>query len=268
MEPILFAFAVPHLGWVVRVQAYPLAHLLALLTLVGMTLRIYGRRVGSAAAALDVLLAAVPAALLGAVLLGAVTSGATPSFRVTTFWSGYRSAYGGLLGGTFTAWLVARLRGLPVGLLFDSAAPGVAVGAVFCRLGCFLAGCCWGRPTESMVGLRFPFDHPGMSRLPPGGDWGLHPTQLYLAASALAVGLFLLLWRRRRTVRPGTRFLLGAAAYALSVFCVEFLRADPGRWHAFGLSHNQWISIGVFAAAAFGSVRASCPRPTALRLMR
>jgi phosphatidylglycerol---prolipoprotein diacylglyceryl transferase len=260
MHPILTVFEIPRLGWLIRVQAYPLAHLLALLAFGSLTLWIYRRDVGPPWAALDALLAGCAGGLVGAVLLGALTAGTLFDVHRDALWGGNRSAYGGLLLGTAAAYVAARRRRVPVGALFDAAAPGLALGAFLCRIGCFLGGCCWGRATRSIFGLRFPADHPGMLRLPAGAGWGLLPTQLYLAAAALLTALVVLDLRRRAVGRSGDRFLVASALYAAGVLYIEFLRGDPHRWFAFGLSHSQWISIAVLfavtAAAATRIVRA------------
>lgn len=246
MEPILTAFYVPQLDSLVQVQSYALAHLLALTVLVALTGWIHARDGGTAGAAIDVLLAAVPAGLIGAALLGFLTSGVWPGLELKGLWSGYRSAYGGLLFGALTGAVAARVRGLDVASFCDAAAPGLAFGAFLCRLGCFLAGCCWGRATTSGMGVRFPIDHAGMLQLPAGEEaWGLHPTQLYLAAAALTIAVVALVMWGLGAGRPGTRFLVAAALYAASTLGIELLRADPGRWFALGLSHNQWISLAI-----------------------
>jgi phosphatidylglycerol:prolipoprotein diacylglycerol transferase len=145
--------------------------------------------------------------------------------------------------------LVIRWRGIPRALFFDCATAGLAAGAFWCRLGCFLAGCCWGRPTQSFVGLEFPFDHSGMLALPPGEGWKLLPTQLYLASVALVILCIAVVARRRRPrPRPGSVFALAASTYALATFLIEFLRDDPGRRFLAGLSHNQWISLAILVA--------------------
>src|SRR5215470_1105815 len=140
MHPIVAAFVVPWLDWLVQIEAYPLMHFLALLLLIGVTLRLYGRDIGPSGPALDVLLAAVPAGMIGANLLAAWTTGHTPSSPLPAprgWWMGGKSAYGGLLLGTAVGALVARLHRVPVARLFDVAAPGLALGACLARIGCF-----------------------------------------------------------------------------------------------------------------------------------
>src|SRR6202795_1230461 len=145
---------------------------------------------------------------------------------------GGKSAYGGLLLGSAAGALAARLRGVPVARFLDTAAPGLALGACLTRIGCFLGGCCWGRPTASFLGVHFPDGHPGRDALAPGDPRGLHPTQLYLAAAALGIAVLLFVLRRRGPARPGVRFRCAAVLYAVTVFGIEFLRGDTGRWFA------------------------------------
>jgi phosphatidylglycerol:prolipoprotein diacylglycerol transferase len=242
------------IGTLVRIESYPAAHVIGLLVLVVMTLRLYARDVRPTATLLDPFLFGVPAAMLGASVLGSLTAGTwLPehlSLAPSVLWTGHRSAYGGLLAGVAVAALVARLRRIDVLCFLDAGAPGLAFATCCARIGCFLGGCCYGLPTASVLGVRFPDGHPGMAKLLPGDPRGLHPTQLYLAAAALAIGLVLLALRRRQWGRPGHRFALGAALYAATTFAVELLRDDPGRWFALGLSHTQWISIAIVLATA------------------
>ena len=254
MLPNLPVFQLPVLGWWVRIDSYSAAHLAALLVLVAVTLRLYARDIRPTSAALDPFLVGIPVAMLGARLLGGLTAHTRLPGHVwpgpSALWVGHRSAYGGMLAGVAAAALVARLRRLNVPRFLDAGAPGLAFATCLARLGCFLGGCCFGRPTASLLGVRFPEGHPGMAKLLPGDPRGLHPTQLYLAASALGIGLLLLVLRRRGPGRPGHRFALAAALYAATTFAIEFLRDDPGRWFGLGVSHSQWISGAIFVASA------------------
>jgi phosphatidylglycerol:prolipoprotein diacylglycerol transferase len=270
MHPTIILFAIPWTDWAVQVDAYPLAHLVAFFVTLVATMRIYGRDVGPPAKVLDVFLIGVPAALIGAHYAAGWTSGHPVRHPLETLavhrflgdWTGAnKSAYGGLLVGVAAAALVARWHRLPLGKLFDAAAPGLALGVVITRLGCFLGGCCYGRPTDSFLGVHFPDGHGGMARLAAGDPRGLHPTQLYLAAAALAIAAVLLVLRRHRERRPGDLFLLGTALYAATTFGIEFLRDDPGRWFRAELSHSQWISLAILVGLAVGAVgRAAAPR--------
>jgi phosphatidylglycerol:prolipoprotein diacylglycerol transferase len=105
------------------------------------------------------------------------------------------------------------------------------LGAAVGRVGCFLAGCCHGRPTDAAWGVRFP-------RL----EGPVHPTQLYDAAAALALGL-LLAWRWPRRRFAGENIGLLLVGYPLLRSLTEFFRGDAERG-AFGpLSTSQWLSV-------------------------
>jgi prolipoprotein diacylglyceryltransferase len=62
--------------------------------------------------------------------------------------------------------------------------------------------------------------------------------------------------RRRGIGRPGDRFASAAILYAASTLGIEFLRADPGRWFALGMSHSQWISGVILVGFALRWMRA------------
>jgi phosphatidylglycerol---prolipoprotein diacylglyceryl transferase len=250
MLPILTSFAIPFTEWTVQLRAYGTFHVLALLVLFAVTARNYARDVGPSWALLDPFLVGIPAGMIGAVLLGGWTSDHTVRnpLELSISWQvGNKAAYGGLIAGSAAAAFTAWLRGLPVKKLLDAAAPGLALATVFARLGCFLAGCCYGVPTSSFLGVRFPDSLGAMSSLPEHAT-GLHPTQLYLAAAALLTAIVLLRLRRRRDLASGDHFALFVVLYAASVFAIGFLRADPGRWFFAGLSHSQWISLALLVA--------------------
>ncbi len=246
MYPILQAIELPMLDWIIHLRAYPTMHVIALVVVVALTLRLYSRDIGSPWPALDPFLVGVPAGMLGAVALAGWTSEMPlrNPLEFPIFWQiGPKASYGGLLAGTFAAAVTARLRGLPVTRFLDTAAIAVAFGIAIGRIGCFLGGCCWGHPTNSFLGVRFPDGHNAMSILPEGAT-GVHATQLYLAAAAFVTGI-VLLQVRRRGAAPGVRFRLFVALYATGILGIEFLRNDPGRWFMGGMSHSQWISLAL-----------------------
>ena len=262
MHPTLASFQLPWIGWLVQVHSYPFSRAVALVVFAAVALRAHARDGGDVGAGLDAVLAGVCAGLAGASLVGLWTSGTVVHLDGNALSRGHRSAYGGLLFGGLAAVWTARFQAIDVAAFLDAAAPGLALGAFVCRIGCFLAGCCWGRPTTSWWGVRFPVDHPGMPAFLSGqGSWGLHPTQLYFAAAALTTAAAVEAMRRFGIGRPGERFAVAAALYATSTFAIEFLRADPGRWFALGLSHSQWISIGILVVAAVRWVVKTTPVP-------
>lgn len=170
--------------------------------------------------------------------------------------------YGGVLGATLLVLWVVHRRRLPVLAVGDAVGPGVAIGYAAGRIGCFLVGDDYGRPTDSAVGVVFPqglppatagtFRHEYGMEMPASlADDALvpvHPTQLYETAMALAIwGLGLLMLRRG--ARRGATGLAMAALLAVERFVVEFFRAKDDRF--FGdLTLAQLISLAILALIA------------------
>ena len=170
--------------------------------------------------------------------------------------------YGGVLGATLLVLWVVHRRRLPVLGVGDAVGPGVAIGYAVGRIGCFLVGDDYGRPTDSAIGVVFPqglppatagtFRHEYGMELPASlADDALvpvHPTQLYETAMALAIwGLGLLMLRRG--ARRGATGLAMAVLLAVERFVVEFFRAKDDRF--FGdLTLAQLISLAILALIA------------------
>ncbi len=164
-----------------------------------------------------------------------------PSVIASVFLLGGQVFYGGLIGGIVAGFLYVKAYGLDPVVYIRLATIAIPLGHGCGRLGCFFTGCCHGKPTDSIFGVRFPD-----SALHPGGSEPLHPTQLYETGfnALLFAVLLLILFRYRgknRWLIPGTYLL----AYPLFRFSVEFLRGDDLRGMAL-LSTSQWISIPLF----------------------
>jgi phosphatidylglycerol:prolipoprotein diacylglycerol transferase len=155
-------------------------------------------------------------------------------------WRGGLVYYGGLIGAFFTALTYLKVRRLPVWSYGDVIAPGLALGQVTGRMGCWFNGCCYGRESRAF-GVVFPALGDNVPRL---------PTMLYEAAFCLALSAFLT-WFWRRKSYPGQVFWLYVLLYAVWRFGVEFLRGDSERGVLISdaLSPSQWISLGAAAAA-------------------
>jgi phosphatidylglycerol---prolipoprotein diacylglyceryl transferase len=151
--------------------------------------------------------------------------------------------YGGLLSAIAAAvWYMRRHR-LPLWATCDAFAPGIAVGHVVGRLGCFAAGCCYGRPTGLPWGVTF-HDHFAASYVGTPIGIPLHPTQLYESAAEAAILLVLLATERRGPRFPGRTFWLYLALYAVSRFVIEIFRGDE-RGAILGFSTSQVISLAI-----------------------
>ena len=144
-----------------------------------------------------------------------------------------------LLGG---AWFIRRHR-MPALRTLDAFAPGLALGHAFGRVGCFSAGCCYGKPTSHFWGVVF--TNPlaaSISGTPLNQP--LEPTQLFESAIELAI-FFILTWKFARKKFDGQIFGLYLMMYGVARYFLEFIRDDPGRGSVFGgiMSGTQLISI-------------------------
>lgn len=182
--------------------------------------------------------------LVGAKILLAITD---PSYltSLSGLWGLLRAGgvfYGGLVAALAAAIVLLRRYKLPFLQVTDVLAPSVALGHFFGRLGCFSAGCCYGRSCSTSLGVVFtnPLANE-ISGTPLGVP--LHPTQLYEAAFNLANYAFLA-WLFRRRLPPGS--VLGAylVGYGVARFVIELFRGDPDRGFVLGgmLSTSQAIA--------------------------
>ena len=109
----------------------------------------------------------------------------------------------------------------------DVLAPGVVLGQAIGRLGCFSAGCCWGRATQVPWAVIFTDVYAARAVGTPM-DTPLHPSQLYESLAAFLIFLFLL-WLAPRKRFHGQVTLAYVALYSAVRFALEFLRGDPDR---------------------------------------
>jgi phosphatidylglycerol:prolipoprotein diacylglycerol transferase len=152
--------------------------------------------------------------------------------------------YGVLAANLLWVAAYARLLRLRPLLLIDGGIPCLVLGHAIGRLGCFLAGCCWGRPTDLPWAVTF---RDPRSLAPIGIP--LHPTQLYLSLHSLAV--FALLWRWRRRKRyDGEVLLVAMVAYGLGRLPIEWLRGDVSRALGTGPAISEWVSVAAALSAA------------------
>ena len=152
---------------------------------------------------------------------------------------------GGLIGAFIVAAWFLRKHHMPALATCDAFSPGLAMGHAIGRLGCFAAGCCYGKPTDHFWGVTF--TNPLAQQLvgTPLGH-ALEPTQLFESAVELCI-FFLLTWMFNRKKFDGQIFGAYLFLYGIARFFLEFLRDDPGRGSVFGgvLSGTQLIAIGL-----------------------
>lgn len=155
------------------------------------------------------------------------------------FESGY-VFYGGVLGALGMGYLFTIRAGFEKkGAFGDYAAPGLAIGIFIGRLGCYLAGCCYGAESDVAWAVTFPAGHPTRGA-------HVHPVQLYDAAFGL-VAFVVCLWYYGRRRFAGELFAGLIASYAVWRFVTEMFRADGDRgvWLGGTLSTSQLVSLAV-----------------------
>jgi phosphatidylglycerol:prolipoprotein diacylglycerol transferase len=149
--------------------------------------------------------------------------------------------YGGLIGGAVGALLVARWRAVGALRLCDIAAPLLSLGYAIGRVGCFLNGDDYGRPSGVPWAMAFP---KGM----PPTLVRVHPTQLYEVAAGLLMFL-LLTGLKSRVTRAGALFGLYLVLAGMERFLVEFVRNNDPGW--LGLTVAQWFSLALIAGGGW-----------------
>ena len=154
---------------------------------------------------------------------------------------------GGLILALITAFFYIRHNKLPALAVADTFAPGVALGHAIGRLGCFAAGCCWGKECHLpwAVTFRNP-DAYGLTGVPLNVP--LHPAQLYESATEALLFAFLY-WRYGKPHAPGQIIGLYLLISSITRFLIEFERFHE-QATAYGLSITQWIAIGLAIAGA------------------
>ena len=198
----------------------------------------------------DAALVGVLGGLAGAKLLYVAEHWAEP-IAYTLFSRGGMSWYGGLTGGVAAGLAMVVWQRLPLMAVLSAAAPALTLGHAVGRIGCFLVGDDYGRPTTLPWGIAFP------EGLPPTVE-RVHPTQLYEAAglAVLTVGL---LWLRRRGVRDRAVFGTYLAAAGVLRFLIELVRVNVVV--ALGMTTAQLFSVGLVLAGTVLLVTRGDGRP-------
>ncbi|MFI7694592.1 prolipoprotein diacylglyceryl transferase [Nonomuraea sp. NPDC049655] len=169
-------------------------------------------------------------------------------YQALFVWEGGLGIWGAVALGGVGVWLACRRRGVPLGPVADTIAPGIAFGQAIARWGNWFNQELYGSPTTLPWGLEIDQAHGGL----PGTLY--HPTFLYESLWDVALGFTLILAGRRLRPDRGRLFALYVAGYTAGRFWIEGLRIDPvgGVDHAvtlLGLRINQWTSIVLFAGA-------------------
>ncbi|MEZ5318399.1 MAG: prolipoprotein diacylglyceryl transferase [Vicinamibacterales bacterium] len=190
--------------------------------------------------AVDAALAGVIAGMVGAKLLWVAEHlGEEPVTRLLFSRAGL-SWFGGFVGGVGTALWLIRRKGWPVMAVLAAATPALAIGHAIGRIGCFLVGDDYGRPSALPWAVAFPEGAPPI-------DVPVHPTQIYEALALVPVAWLLIRWRRRGV---SDRRVLGAYLVMTGTirFLIEFIRVNTRV--ALGLTVAHFAAMGVAIAGA------------------
>ena len=239
-------------GLAVHVTTYRFFMLAAAATVVGLGLLIAARRGLPWRQSLPCLLAAAAAVPVGARLFDLATKpdlyGEHPERLVATDLAGF-SMFGGLILAAATGTLVCRWLRLDLARMADSVAPGLALGIALMRVGCFEAGCCFGKAADLPWAVIFPRGSEAHLHQIVGSGWlalaaeprPVHPTQLYELSAALA-GALLTSLLISRGVANGSAFLALVAWYSAFRLLNHLLRV-PGA----GLAVPEWFYPALYA---------------------
>ena len=175
-------------------------------------------------------------------------AGGSP-WDVLWLWRGGLSFHGGLLGAVGAALLFATRRKIPFGDLADAAAPAIPLAYAVARIGCFMNGCCHGRPTDLPWAMRFATTPGDSSILTPPS----HPTQIYASLMSLAAfGLILLLkphFRARGQVFAGYIAIYSLQRYIVELWRAEYSAVPFGPLAPLTQAQVASVAVGVIAAA-------------------
>lgn len=157
---------------------------------------------------------------------------------IFAFWKGGLVFLGGALAAAITTWSYLKIKNQPFWSWTDIMAPGIAAGQAIGRIGCLMAGCCYGRACALPWAITFTNpDSLAPLNIP------LHPTEIYHSLAGLLT-LVILLATKKRLSGSGQLFGLFLILYSVLRFIIEEFRGDY-RGVLGPLSVTQWISIGV-----------------------
>lgn len=194
-------------------------------------------RSGLPESGVDAAIAGVVGGLAGAKILWTIEHLGQEPLSDLILSRGGMSWFGGLLGGVAAGSLMLRHRRIPWMAGLSAASPALAVGHAIGRIGCFMVGDDYGRPTDLPWGVAFP------EGLPPT-DVPVHPTQLYEAALLVPIAWALLRWRRRGVADAVVLGRYLALAGALR-FAIEFIRVNERIAGPLTLAHLISAAIAV-----------------------
>jgi len=239
IDPILFTLGPFSISW----------HGLFMMVAIAVGVWLPARLAAKAGLSRDVLLSlavwGVPGGIIGARLVHVIdywsAYSANPA-AILALWQGGLALWGGILGGTLTAVIFARIRGFPIAGYADLIAPGLILAQAIGRIGDIINGEHISITTGLPWGVIYTHPNSPGYGLPP-----VHPAVAY----ELLMDLFIfgILWKLRRRIQPdGSLFLLYLISYSIGRFFLSFLRLDSNTVFL-SLNQPQWICLLVLVVA-------------------
>lgn len=241
MYPILFKIGP------LTVHTYGLMVASGILVGVALTEFLFRREGGEPGKIVDMALVAIIGGIIGARAMFIIVNldyFLNNPLETLMIWRGGLVFYGGLAGGILGLITAVYLHGIQLLRTLDISAAGLAIGHALGRIGCFSAGCGYGKPTDLPWAVTFTDPRSlatGVLNTP------VHPTQLYSFAALLLLALYLV-WLHSRKRFHGQMMSAYLIIYSIFRFSVEFLRGDPrGSMEIFNitLSTSQIVSLAV-----------------------
>ena len=169
-------------------------------------------------------------------------------------------SYGAYIGGFIGAFLVFKYFKIDLMIALDIYSPILGLSLFIGRVGCFIGGCCYGKPTSLPWGVPNRYiAFSSLDEVPLGRNINLpicyvnvHPTQIYEALFGLLMFIFIIIRLRKTTIR-GLLFTYYVMAYAIFRFFNEYLRGD-NHIYIVGMSIPQIISITIFLFSIFNLI--------------
>lgn len=187
-------------------------------------------------AIIDIALIAVISGILGAKLLYIIVEfKAFIEDPLEVIGSAGFVVYGGIIAGIIACMIYTIRKKISFMSYFDIVMPSIAINQGIGRIGCFFAGCCYGKETDSCIGVTFPEE----SMAPTGVK--VLPTQLFSCVGDLLIGAFLIIYARHAKYK-GNVAAMYLLVYGIGRFLIEFLRDDSRGAIGF-LSTSQFISL-------------------------
>ncbi|MBN2715368.1 MAG: prolipoprotein diacylglyceryl transferase [Deltaproteobacteria bacterium] len=166
--------------------------------------------------------------------------------------------YGGFVAAAlFSIWFIRKYK-WPAGKICDMGGWTIMLGLAWGRMGCFLAGCCFGAVTHDHFGISFPKGSPasrhqwreGMLDTYREASLPVHPTQLYEAIIAFVIAAVAYFVVRPKKRFDGQVFIFAMVSYAIGRFSLEFIRSDE-RGAFLGVTTSQWIAMAIVGVCVY-----------------